>query len=207
MPIQFCCTQCGQPIEVDSEHAGQTAGCPYCRHMVSVPIESTYRPEMAVAARPAAPSEDAPSVGVAVPGTAVPITPLRAGRMRAAAAWGSYSLISTALILVLFGVAMIRVLTVFAKSGFARATSAPSSEQVLKMQQQVAMDPWITGSQIGALFFAVVALALGIVSLNLSRQGNWRGVVGVVISGLFLLCICGGTVIAQLAGFGVSVGG
>ena len=76
----------------------------------------------------------------------------------------------------------------------------------MKIQQQNAMDPWLVASQVGALFFAVVALALGTVSLTQYRRGNWRGVLGVIVSGLFVLCVCGGAVLVQLLGAGVSTG-
>ncbi|TWT41218.1 hypothetical protein RAS1_39120 [Phycisphaerae bacterium RAS1] len=52
MAIQFTCVGCQQPIEVDDEHAGRAAACPYCRHVVTVPQASTLRRDEPVAARP-----------------------------------------------------------------------------------------------------------------------------------------------------------
>src|ERR1051326_6963684 len=53
MAIQFSCPGCSQPIEVDDQFAGQTAACPYCRQVVSVPVQSTLHARPAVMAQPA----------------------------------------------------------------------------------------------------------------------------------------------------------
>ena len=37
MPIQFRCTSCSQPIEIDNEFAGQAVTCPYCEKVVTAP--------------------------------------------------------------------------------------------------------------------------------------------------------------------------
>ena len=39
MSIQFLCSACGQPIEVDDDMANLTVTCPYCRNSVIVPDE------------------------------------------------------------------------------------------------------------------------------------------------------------------------
>ena len=118
MPIQFCCTSCGQPIEVDAEHAGKTAACPYCQHVISVPTESTYHPDAAVTARPAAtplpasgygrelsgpPSPVAgppPQPPTAWPGSEASLEP--SPRQRAARTFGNYALVCTGIAVALF---------------------------------------------------------------------------------------------------------
>ena len=206
MSIQFCCTQCGQPIEVDDQHAGQTAACPYCRHMVSVPPESTYHPETAVAARPTPPpSGETPTAAEPVDYTQAP--PAGSARPHTARTWGNYCLVSTALILLLFVSAIARAFVLFAKFGLPQAQTAPSADEMRKMQLQIGTDPWLAGSMMGALFFAVVTLVLGIVSLAQSRRGNWRGILGVAIGGLFVLCVCGANIVGLLMGLGAPAGG
>ncbi len=44
MPIQFRCRECNQWIEVDAEHAGAKAACPFCQAVNAVP-ESPEQPE------------------------------------------------------------------------------------------------------------------------------------------------------------------
>lgn len=41
MPIRFRCASCGQPIEVDDEHAQRLVACPYCRKTITAPAQST----------------------------------------------------------------------------------------------------------------------------------------------------------------------
>ncbi|HOW72453.1 MAG TPA: hypothetical protein PKY77_17785 [Phycisphaerae bacterium] len=42
MAIQFSCPSCRQPIEVDDSWAGQSVGCPYCRHVVTAPQSTEW---------------------------------------------------------------------------------------------------------------------------------------------------------------------
>ncbi|MBP7747289.1 MAG: hypothetical protein KA383_14300 [Phycisphaerae bacterium] len=201
MPIQFCCTQCGQPIEVDDEHAGKTAACPYCRLTLSVPLQSTYNPESAVMARPAD--------GPAVPDTTMP-SPYAAGhrpptpphRQRVARTFGSYALLCTALGALLFCVGVARGFQLLAAAGVFQPTSQPSPQDLMQIQMKIAPDPWVIGPQIGGAFFALAGLTLGIISLTQSRQGNWQGILATVLCGLFFLCICSGTVLSAVMGFG-----
>ena len=116
MPIQFRCQGCAQPIEVDDVHAGQTAACPYCRRVVTVPTESALD-EPPIAARPAEEDEDgqaAPPSESAAPraGGTMPIPPpplvgdLHVGPSlthsdRLARTYGNYGLICTGIALAL----------------------------------------------------------------------------------------------------------
>ncbi len=66
MVVQFRCTSCEKPIEVDDEVAGRQVTCPYCHDVVDAPAESTYEPEPV--ARPAGPSPPpSPSSGTQAP--------------------------------------------------------------------------------------------------------------------------------------------
>lgn len=198
MAIQFPCTQCGQPIEVDDEHAGKTAACPYCQAHVAVPLSSTYVPEQSVPARP---STTAPPLPVSAPGSLPPgphADVARApGRVAAGRTLGSYALVCTILALVLLIAVFARTFTVLIQAGFS-PTSAPSRETLQQIQQRG--DALATGLQLGWLFFAVVGLVLGIVSVV--QHANWRGIVGIVVCGLFILCFCGSTLLAVLMTLG-----
>ena len=208
MPIQFCCTNCSQPIEVDDEHAGKTAACPYCRFMVTVPQQSTYDAGAAIDARPAAGSE-VPEHGEALSPLDVPPVvhrppPVPLPRQRAAATFGAYALICTLLALALFGAGVIGSVTIaFKNLSNDNGALSMSPSDMEKMQAALMQHPWISAVQFGGLFFALAGLVLAIVSLAQAARGNWRGIVSVIACGLCLLCVCTGLVFATLTGFGL----
>src|SRR4030042_1105980 len=111
MSIQFRCTHCAQPIEVDDEHAGREAQCPYCQEVARVPAESTYR-ALAGANGPAAGPRPADTHGPAGPQplaaapTAAPYPPPpmspRAARERTAITYGNYALVCAGITAILF---------------------------------------------------------------------------------------------------------
>jgi hypothetical protein len=212
MPIQFCCAQCGQPIEVDDEHAGQTATCPYCRHVMSIPQQSTYQPEAAVAARALGGSagEWAPAGGPTAelppaPGRRPAVVP--APRQRAARTLGSFALLCALLALLLMGAGGLRALSIAVRSGKLAPASTPTPADITELQQQAAKDPWVAGPQLGATLFALVGLVLAIASLVQATTGNWRGLTAGIICGLFFLCLCGGVAFSLLTGFGMPATG
>ncbi len=200
MPIQFCCTRCGQPIEVDDVHAGQTAACPYCRSMVRVPPESTYRPGEGVTARPlasgasgeaAAPplpsSETAPS-GPTWTDAAPPISE----RQRLALRLGKPSFACALLGMVLLAGAMIYGATFGLRAG---RSGQPANLTNLEAQMEELMKSHPEAVVInaigtcGSVLFGLVGLGLGIASLVQSRTGNWPGWAGLIGSAALLLCL------------------
>jgi len=206
MPIQFCCTQCGQPIEVDDEHAGQTAACPYCRHMVGVPAQSTYNPAAAASARPATsagtipPQPGVPPVPYAAPDEQRPLQPTV--RRRAATTLGNYALICTLLAMILYGAGIIGGISLTFGELAKHPGATLDRAQIEASQQLMTQQPWIIATQFGGLFFALVGLVLGIVSLVQARAGNWQGMLAVAVCGLFMLCICTVAIIAVATGLG-----
>lgn len=189
MPIQFRCQHCEQPIEVDDEYAGKTAACPYCQHVNSIPQSSTYIPTEAVTARPL--HEPAPPwQPQQQPGP----PPVETQHSRTAILSGNFALICTALTLVLFAIALVRGAQLMSQAGMLNAftpASQPSPEDLQQLQNLMISDAFYIGPMIGSMFFAVAGTALAITSLVQRRAGNWRGIVGVVICGGFLLCVCG----------------
>ncbi len=206
MPIQFCCTQCHQPIEVDDEHAGQSAVCPYCRHVIAVPTESTHQPATAVTARPlggvpsASGAATAPDVCEPPAEHRRPTIP--AQRQRAAFTFGNYALICAGLGLILFAFAMVGGAALFLQHVGPTATTQPTPEEMERhLRSIVAEHAWIPALELGGLFFGLAALALGIVSLT-QVPGNWRGLTAVIVCGLFLVCVCSATGLAVAMGVG-----
>lgn len=206
MPIQFCCTQCHQPIEVDAEHAGQSAVCPYCRHVIAVLTESTHRPETAVTARPLG---DVPPAGGAATAADVFEPPaehrrptIPAPRQRTAFTFGNYALICAGLGLILFVFATVGSMALFLQRVGRAGTTAPTPELMEEhLRAVVSEHAWIPALELGGLFFGLAGLALGIVSLTQVPR-NWRGLTAVIVSGLFLVCVCSGTALAVAMGVG-----
>jgi len=90
MPIQFACTHCGKPIEVDDEYADRMATCPFCSNVTRVPPQSTFDAHATVRAQPAVlTSAEHPDATAADPR-------LADGRRRAAR-WGTAALVALAL--------------------------------------------------------------------------------------------------------------
>ena len=207
MAIQFRCAQCGHPIEVDEQHAGQTAACPYCRHVMSVPEHSTYQADVAVPARPL--EGGPPGAGVPWPGTQPPGIAL-SPRQQAARRFGRYALSCMLVAVALFAIGVTRsMLLLRGSTAILVATQQPTPEQMSDFERQlrqVGTDPWVAIPGYCSLFFALVGLVLGIVSLSQGASGNWRALVAVIVCALFFLCQCAGAVVA-MSGAGLAGGG
>jgi len=203
MAIQFHCPGCSQPIEVDDVYAGQTAACPYCRRVVSVPLESTLGGEATAPARPAVgcwpgtggtPAAPPPPPGAPLPGEADLVA---TDRTRTARALGNWALICTVLAVLLLAGTVIYNLALLLPHIDPEA-SQPTAE-LAKLNVEIAQrHPALTIMSLGAMFAALAGLALGITSLRLRGQGNWRGIVAVVVCGMLVTCFCISTA-AQLA--------
>lgn len=201
MAIQFCCTQCGQPIEVDDEHAGRTAACPYCQHLVSVPHESTFEPHAAVSARAVGPTPVPPGASDEQgPPHRVPVPPQR---RRVAATFGLFALICTGLAVGLVAVAMVIATGAALRHMTGGPTPTLSDAQMQQVQKELIETPAFLVTQLGGLIFATAGLALGIVSLTQAARGNWRGLTSVVVCGLLLLCVCTAAVLDLTQGGGM----
>jgi hypothetical protein len=221
MAIQFACPSCAQPIEVDDEHAGRMATCPYCRRVVTVPTASTMGTAAAPSARPlpgeapvspgpndagTAPGEvfrpaspPAPTLGYPASG---PLSPELQARQRAARSFGNYALICAGLALALFLVSA--VVGAIMTLGAQKAGGAPMTmEQVQKTLQQGPAAGWISAAGMGMMFFALTGLVLSIVSVAMSRS-SWRGWAALVIAGLLFSCMCLSAV-AQMLLHGVAL--
>lgn len=199
MAIQFCCTQCGQPIEVDDEHAGRTAACPYCRHLVAVPHESTYEPRAAVSARPLGPPS--PPVMEATGPEQPHRVPVPPQRRRTARTFGLFALICAGLAAVLFTASMVLAASVVVPHVAGAPANTLTDSQMRQIEEELGQTPAIAVTVFGAMFFAVAGLSLGIVSLTQNARGNWPGSIAVFVSGLMLLCFCAGMVMRVMQGF------
>ncbi len=201
MSIQFLCTSCGQPIEVDDEHAGKTAACPYCRQLAGVPMQSTYAPDQPPAS-PSTPDSDehGPVPPPPVPAAPYPLPSGDPGRGRSplerqqyARTFAVRALICTAVVLALFAADALIVMSAM-MSYAAKHPNMTSAETQAFLQefQKHSLFGVFQGLQYGYQFFAIAGTALAVVSLIQWRPGNWRGWVALAVCGLFALCTCCG---------------
>jgi hypothetical protein len=178
--------------------------------MIAVPSDSTYQAGSAVPARPlGGPADEMPppeardDTARPRPGPAIPPPRLRAGHT-----FGSFALFCTGLGVALFLVAAIGSARLMLPKLSTMPTSNPTSmmPDPNMMKDIVAQNPWIEALQWGSVILGLAGLSLGIVSLT-QAGANWRGLTAVIVSGLFLLCICGAVVMAVTLGFGAPAGG
>ncbi len=210
MAIQFRCSHCQKPIEVDDEHAGGEALCPFCRQRVPVPDASTLAP----AARPVEPTGEAPTVA---PGPDVPEPPAlhtlpampsaeALARQMAARSFARYAIVSALLCYGLFFSVLgygcvVSVRAFVAISGSGQPPTTQQIEQAQKeLMESLQSQPWVQAAQLGATFFALVGTLLAIVSLRQQRTGNWPAVLSLVGCGLYMTCTCGSVAFALAAG-------
>lgn len=94
------------------------------------------------------------------------------------------------------------------KIAAAHPSRNPTPEELTTAFQNTPGGPLIQGLGYGVPFFALVGLALAIVSLVQSRTNNWRGWVALAICGGAALCLCGMFVLVVLvsAAGGVHLG-
>jgi hypothetical protein len=204
MAIQFPCPGCSQPIEVDHEHAGQSAACPYCRRVVTVPSETTYQAGP-VTARPAggsssqvAPLADGSEQGPGPPGEGLHVGPVPRSRRMSARSYGNYALICASLALLCLATTVAIALSVMAQSGGFDPSQPLTPAEMSEMMQDSSAGPWNAALSLGVALFSIVGLALAVASLNQSRRENWRGFVAVFICGGLCLCFCGGILVTIL---------
>ncbi len=197
MAIQFRCPKCSRAIEVDDEHAGGEALCPFCDQTVPVPVQST------LTAEPARPAGGVP-VGPDAPAATLPELPSAesAARRMAARSFARYSAISAVLCYVLFFAVMVYSFSV-AMQGLMQLASAPTvpttqqqAEIRRTMLEKLQQTPWVAAANLGSLFFALVGALLAIVSLRQQARGNWVATLSLVGCGLYMTCTCGSIVFA-----------
>lgn len=197
MAIQFYCANCTKPIEVDDQHAGLAATCPFCGSVAQVPRTSTYRPGMPVAS----PVNADRATGEAVVHTPGPPHP-EAPRAALGRQMGRWSLICTGLAVVLYVCCVIGQ-TVILFQQFP-PPQQPTMKQIQEFNQLVVQKhPWLVATQLVGTLLVGLGLALGVATLVLRPRGNWQGMLSVSVSGLFLLCLCTGSLVVMSMGGGL----
>jgi hypothetical protein len=217
MAIQFHCVGCSQPIEVDNEFAGRTAMCPYCRRVVTVPAESTLRELAPAVARPTdAPSgsglppplppaglSERPGLPQLQPSGAPPLPPHvgvapRGTQRPHPLAWASFfcGLALIGLFVVLVGY-FVSIAASEYPGGMTATAPAQLSDEEMKAFQKRLMErvqetPVLGIASWGMIVLSVLGVTAGIAALTKRAARNWPAWVGIVVSGVFVACMCGG---------------
>lgn len=198
MAIRFRCAQCKQPIEVDEELANQMARCPFCESVINVPPRSELDPQTVATARPAANDVPPPPAGLpqydANFGVAA-TTPV----VTKPSKYGKVALTCAVLMAMCVAGTMIRGTQLQPATN---ATSQPSSlgEMMEQMQGATMDDPTYVAISLGALFFSLTAVGLGLIALARKERPTWPAWVGIGSGAPFLLCQCIAGILAAFIG-------
>lgn len=201
MVIQFQCTGCSEPIEVDDDLAGASAACPYCGRVCTVPRESTFRPAAVAVARPAGGMSDtaARSADARTRGAAADAE--RDAPEVAARRLGRASMMLSIASLALFVATMLYVATLVLNDPVVASQSPPTQRDLAAAVQRLSAErPYLGLPFIVVLVTAVLGLTAGLASM----RGGVRtraGLIGVIISGVLTTCFVG-EIVAWLAGVG-----
>lgn len=200
MPIQFCCTQCGQPIEVDDEHANRSAACPYCEHVVRVPEQSTFVPGGAVSARPLGgpPAPPGPQVsGMDLPGSTAARGAWDPRRAANAVRLGNLALLCSGIAIAALLLITIMAFGTAAKHAGAPGAAPPSYEELARAIQEGPWGKYLVVANLGMMLSAFLGAGLATASLAHTRK-NWRGWTALAICAGLLVCIFGAALLTAL---------
>ncbi|MBI5763347.1 MAG: hypothetical protein HZA51_07475 [Planctomycetes bacterium] len=187
MAIQFLCSSCRQPIEVDDDAANQPVTCPYCRQVTQVPAASD--PTVAAArasAPPPPPPTTAPSLTIGSESVGygpapIPIPQLEQGNKLS---WAS------------FVCAIISVFCFIGIIGYVASVAAtlppnPTPEQMNALVRERTAGPATQAIAIlGSCVLPVIGVGLGIAALVKRTKPLWPAIVAMVIFSGFVLLTC-----------------
>lgn len=202
MPIQFRCPGCEQPIEVDDAYATQSATCPYCRRLVTVPAASTYDAAGAPVARPSTVPTDGPAWGAAAdraPADTLP-DPAAIARHTAATRFGKLALVCAVVAAVLFAVQLVIAVSVGLEYMSQHSGQRPTQEELMRYIQERPPSTLLAIAGLGMPLFSIIGVALAAASVSQRRRQNWKGWVSLGVCGALLLCSCGSMAMAGVRG-------
>lgn len=184
MPIQFFCTSCRKPIEVDDEAANQPVTCPYCQTAVTAPPTSDPTVRQS-APRAGSPAEIAPPEFIAEPPKAPSIL-----------AWSS--LICAFLLIVCLGITMI--------VAYKTASQLPAGTSQKDMTNAVAdsmkSPMMMTLSLAGTCGLPFIGVVCAIAALIRKANPRWPAILSLVVLTGYVLFVCAGVAmkISQVSG-------
>lgn len=191
MAIQFLCSSCRQPIEVDDDAANQPVTCPYCRQVTQVPAVSdpTVAAVRASAPPPPPPSTPLPSISsdsVGYGSAPIPIPQLEKGNKLS---WASFvtAIVSVVCFVGIFG---------YIASVAASLPPNPTPEQLNALVRERTAGPATQAIAIlGMCVLPVIGVGLGIAALIKRTKPLWPAIVAMVIFSGFVLLSCASIVV------------
>lgn len=190
MALQFRCQACNEPVEVDDEAAGQMVICPYCRKLSQAPAVSD--PTIQIK-EPVETPLDPGSEPTSVVPVATPFVPPAEGN--GLLSW--LSLASAGLAVLCFLIVVVAIVSIV---GFAvpSATMADVQKDVFETMQT---HLWMIALNIfGSWVAPFLGIILGAAALIKGSRPRWPAIVGLIISGLFILLSCAGTALSLAVG-------
>lgn len=193
MAIQFFCSGCGQPIEVDDNLANLAVTCPYCRKVVTTPAATTLAAAPTVPVTPFSPA--------AVP-EPPPYAAVAASRKKAVLGWIAFA---CALLMIAFSSYTLQAFGSLTQGLNLQPKGQQETEDFKKTLKERAQDS--PGLQIGVCagwgFFPLAAVVCGIIGLVRREQPRWPAIASLVLFGLAIALNCMGLMrIAAASGGG-----
>ena len=186
MAIQFFCSSCRKPIEIDDEAASQAVTCPYCNTTVIAPASS----DPSAALTPTAPPPSGPP----------PEVPLSYGPppLATRSPLGWIALTCCVLLIAYMGIAML-VGIYLAKTLPAGTSQADVMKAVNQRMQTPAM---MALSLAGTCAIPLVGVGCAVAALIRKVQPRWPAILSLVVIGGFWAFLCLGTLfkVSQMAG-------
>lgn len=205
MAIQFFCTACGQPIEVDDNMANLAVTCPYCHKPVIAPAQSdlTTRPQP-TAPLPGPGEFQVPAVRSTTPPTgpmgpaAVLPSALAPLRPRTIAGWLSLGCMVLAIGITVYG----SMATAMLIQDLHPESLKPDQQAEFqgKIAERFQAHPILAFTLLlGVCLLPVAAVILAVAALVAGGRPRWPAITTLAILGLGIVFSCAGLVIQRSA--------
>lgn len=173
MAIQFQCSGCGKPIEVDDEAANQQASCPYCDKINRVP---GFGMPDAVTARPIPSPAASTQATMPPPVITSSATDGTAPRARRKATFGIASLV-----LLCVGVAAIVITNIamqeFMPNSSESANQQPTIKEAMELSTKIMeTKPWLPILSMLSMVLVVAAMGFAIGSFVRRESPRWPAI-------------------------------
>lgn len=194
MAVQFACRQCGQPIEVDDDLAGQTVTCPYCLKVVTTPRTSTLPPSPATTT-----ATDGPA-GRPVEAAMEYATEAPPPRRSRASVCGWVSLAT----IIVAGLSLLYVIAVLASIVRGLDPQLKTQQDVQEfqkaLQEEVETRPGVMVLAVaGACVLPLAGVVCAIIALAARAQPRWPAILALGLVGFLILLSCAGALMQAMS--------
>ncbi|MBN2563007.1 MAG: hypothetical protein JXQ75_18950 [Phycisphaerae bacterium] len=194
MAIQFLCTACGQPIEVDDEMANQAVTCPYCRRVVTTPATTTLRAGDA----PPASGTAGPGEEGAVPGAVVGAAQRPKSSLLG---WISLGCVVVSVLCLIY----VAVVTTSMLQGLNLQPTTPDEVKEMQriLKERAQSKPGFQAIAVGGSCVVPLAgVVCAIVALAKGSRPRWPAILGLVLLAGLVVLSCLGALLQMMSGPG-----